>query len=269
MLELDSEEFQQVKNNLSEIPKAHRKQLAAAMGYTDKKKKRRLTNIHIPVTVRESLEDRTYDPHHFTTMSPLYIPLHHTRRDDTIHGTPHQPNASAATAHLNISSLQETVMGQNPYDPMDRTDFNSFMRDKPARTSTPYKTPKESPANSDISADSKFFRVPSRPSLPHPMYSAPPTDRGGGNQPPQPPRGHSGQQSSPQPSSSSSSSDKGSDASRRTRFRPGCPQSHNYSQPPPGEYGGRPSGGGSRGGGGGGGGGRGPPGPFQPGPIMP
>ena len=114
--EIDSEEFQQVKNNLSRIPKAHRKQLAAAMGYMDKKKKRRLTDIHIPAMIRESSEDRTYDPHHFTMMSPLYVPLQHTRRDDTIHGTPHKPNASAATAHLNIGSLQETVMGHNPYN---------------------------------------------------------------------------------------------------------------------------------------------------------
>ena len=75
VLDLDSEEFQQVKNNLSKIPKAHHKQLAAAMGYVNKKKKRRLTNVHIPATIRESLEDKTYDPHHFTTMSPLYVPL--------------------------------------------------------------------------------------------------------------------------------------------------------------------------------------------------
>ena len=153
------------------------------------------------------------------------------------------------------------------------------MRDKPARTSTPYKDPKESPANSDISADSRFFRVPSRPSLPHPLYSAPPVAQGGGggNQPPQPPRGQEGQWSPLQPSSSSSSSSsEGSDASRRMRFRPGHPRSHDYLQPPPGGHGGRPSGGGGSGGGGrggrgggGGGGGGGPPGPFQPGPIMP
>ena len=274
--ELDSEEFQQVKNNLSEIPKAHRKQLAAAMGYTDKKKRKRLTDIHIPATIRESSEDRTYSPHHFTTMTPLYIPLWHMRRDGTIHGTPHKPNASATTAHLNIGSLQEAVMGHNPYDPVDCADFNSFMRDEPARTSTPYKTPKESPANLDISADSRFFRVPSRLSSPHPMYGALPATRGGGgSQPPQPPRGQAGQQLPPQPSSSSSSSDRGSDASRRTRFRPGHPQSHDYLQPLPGGHGGRPSGGGGRGGGrggrGGGRGGRGggPPGPFQPGPVMP
>ena len=30
-------------------------------------------------------------------------------------------------------------MGQNPYNPVDHTDFNSFMRDMPARTSTPLK----------------------------------------------------------------------------------------------------------------------------------
>ena len=173
--DLDSEEFQQVKNDLSKILKAHQKQLAAAMGYTDKKKRKRLTDIHIPATIRESSEDRTYDPHHFTTMSPLYVPLQHTRRDDTIHGTPYKPNASATTAHLNIGSLQETVMGHNPYDPVECTDFNSFMRDEPARTSTPYKNTKESPANSDISADSRFFRVPSRPSSPHPLYGALPT----------------------------------------------------------------------------------------------
>ena len=78
MPELDSEEFQQVKNDLSKIPKVHRKELAATMGYTDKKKRKRLTDIHIPATVRELPEDRTYDPHHFTMMSPLYVPLHHT-----------------------------------------------------------------------------------------------------------------------------------------------------------------------------------------------
>ena len=105
ILDLDSEEFQQVKNDLSKIPKAHHKQLAAAMGYTDKKKKIRLTNIHIPAMIRELSEDRTYDPHHFTTMSPLYVPLQHTRRNDIIHGTPHKPNTSTATAHLNIGSL--------------------------------------------------------------------------------------------------------------------------------------------------------------------
>ena len=66
-------------------------------------------------------------------------------------------------------------MGHNPYDPVDQTDYNSFLRDEPARTLTPYKTPKESPANSDILADSKFFRVPSGPSSPHPMYGVPPT----------------------------------------------------------------------------------------------
>ena len=103
--DLESEEFQQVKNDLSKIPKAHRKQLAAAMGYVNKKKRRRLTDIHILATIRESSEDKTYDPHHFTTMSPLYVPLRHTKRDDTIHTTPHKPNTSAATAHLNIGSL--------------------------------------------------------------------------------------------------------------------------------------------------------------------
>ena len=103
--DLDSEEFQQVKNDLSKIPKTHHKQLATAMGYVNKKKRRRLTDIHIPATIRESSEDKTYDPHHFTTMSPLYVPLRHTKRDDTIHTTPHKPNTSAATAHLNIGSL--------------------------------------------------------------------------------------------------------------------------------------------------------------------
>ena len=73
--DLDSEEFQQVKNDLSKILKAHCEQLAAAMGYVNKKKRRRLTDIHIPATIRESSEDKTYDPHHFTTMSPLYVPL--------------------------------------------------------------------------------------------------------------------------------------------------------------------------------------------------
>ena len=81
-------------------------------------------------------------------------------------------------AHLNIGSLQETVMGHNPYDPVDCTDFNSFMRDQPARTSTLHKIPDGSPTNSDISADSRFFRVPSRLSSPHPLYGAPPTTQG-------------------------------------------------------------------------------------------
>ena len=89
------------------------------MGYVNKKKRRRLTDIHIPATIRESSEDKPYDPHHFTTMSPLYVPLRHTKRDNMIPTTPHKLNASAATAHLNIGSLQETVMGHNPYDPVD------------------------------------------------------------------------------------------------------------------------------------------------------
>ena len=62
--------------------------MALAMGFTEKKKKKRLTDIHVPATVRETTEERSYDPHHFTTMSPLYIPLRHVRREDTSHVTP-------------------------------------------------------------------------------------------------------------------------------------------------------------------------------------
>ena len=77
-----SQEFAQMSELFSTLPKKHRKELATHIGYGEKRKhKHRPSDIRIPSPIIEVSEaEKTYDPLQFTTIQSYEFPLNPRKR---------------------------------------------------------------------------------------------------------------------------------------------------------------------------------------------
>ena len=99
------------------MPKEHRKALAKTLGYGDRNKgKKQPPNIYIPETIQELSEGPSYDYTNFTELTPLpgIIRNQQRRHADVFNqppraSTPSRRNESAATAHLQVGTLRQSL----------------------------------------------------------------------------------------------------------------------------------------------------------------
>jgi hypothetical protein len=179
---LNSQEWQEVAEAFAKLPENHRQNLAEHLGFGEVNTRRRSSRTtlrrppKIPNTIEEILEENepSYDPLQFTTMNPL--PSSQTVRGyrRSIANTSGMRNAPgpstyASTAHFNIGSLRNTILGQGqPHTTAPEPQWE----EEPQHTSTPRRNTQPStyiqpdppsPQVSEISVHSRTFRVPLEP----------------------------------------------------------------------------------------------------------
>jgi len=170
-----SKQFQEVGEMFNRLPETHRQELATSIGFGGRRKSHRPTDIDIPVYVPDNSYERTYNPAHFTMMPPVNLPPQGRKRRAAEAFEAGNVNMSATTAHLATGTLRQTILGSSGgnfrYDPPPHTSTPyqpyKFTPQAPIpQIETPFKTPPESPPNSEISVNSRLFRIQSRPQTP-------------------------------------------------------------------------------------------------------
>ena len=170
-------EFQEMIDLFAKFPEDYRKRMAAQLGFGEVPKKIRIPKFEIvvPPTIQEASQE---DPDVSTqTIRSIRRSIIASAR--TLTSQPVAAETYASTAHFRVGNLRNIILGEGASSYQQPQD--SFIDNGPQHSSTPRRQPTAleqaiplSPPGSDISVNSRTFRVPSSPASDRSSRDLPP-----------------------------------------------------------------------------------------------